>query len=67
MLVLSRKVNESILIDGHIKVSIVAIKGNAVRLGIDAPPNVHVLREEVLNRSLGFAQDAPHKRELALV
>lgn len=54
MLVLSRKINEAIIIDGQIKVSIVAVKGNSVRLGIQAPPEVQVMREEVLTRHQQF-------------
>jgi len=50
MLVLSRKSNESIVIDGKIKVVIVAIQGHSVKLGIDAPLNVPVNRSEVQQR-----------------
>jgi len=47
MLVLSRKLNESILIDGGIKVTVVKIDGNKVRLAFEAPPEVTILREEL--------------------
>jgi len=50
MLVLSRKSNESIVIDGNIKVMIVAIQGHCVKLGIDAPLSVPVNRSEVQRR-----------------
>ena len=50
MLVLSRKSNESIVIDGNIKVMIVAIQGQCVKLGIDAPSSVPVNRSEVQQR-----------------
>ena len=50
MLVLSRKSNESIVIDGKIKVMIVAIQGQCVKLGIDAPSSVPVHRSEVQQR-----------------
>ena len=50
MLVLSRKSNESIVIDGNIKVIIVAIQGQSVKLGIDAPLSVPVNRSEVQKR-----------------
>ncbi len=49
MLVLSRKKNESIVIDGCIVVTIVEIKGDKVRLGIDAPKEVPVHRSEVFD------------------
>lgn len=47
MLVLSRKANEKLVIDGGIIVTIVAIEGNKVRIGITAPPHVRIDREEV--------------------
>ncbi len=49
MLVLSRKENESIVIDGHIKVTILEIRGSKIRLGIEAPQDVPVLRSELVN------------------
>ena len=47
MLILSRKEDEKILIDENIKISIVEIKGNTVKIGIEAPEEVEILREEV--------------------
>ena len=47
MLVLSRKKNESIVIDEKIVITIVEIRGDKVRLGIEAPKEVPVHREEV--------------------
>lgn len=47
MLILSRKEDEKILINEDIKVSVVEIKGNKVKLGIEAPDEVEILREEV--------------------
>jgi carbon storage regulator len=47
MLVLSRKKDESIIIAGGIKITIVEIRGDRIRIGIDAPKNVSVHREEV--------------------
>ena len=47
MLVLSRKKNESIIINDHIVVTVVEIRGDKVRLGIDAPKDVSVHRREV--------------------
>lgn len=47
MLVLTRKMNESIVIGDNIKVMIVGIRGGHVRLGIEAPPEVTVLRDEL--------------------
>jgi len=50
MLDLSRKSKEAIIIDGDIKVVIVAIQGQCVKLGIDAPSSVPVHRSEVQQR-----------------
>ena len=48
MLILSRKFNESIVIDGGIRITIVEIRGNQIRLGIEAPREVGVMREELV-------------------
>lgn len=47
MLVLSRKVNENIIIDGRIVVKVVRTEGNQVKLGIEAPVSVSVHRQEI--------------------
>lgn len=47
MLVLSRKVNENIVIDGRIVVKVVRTEGNMVKLGIEAPADVPVHRQEI--------------------
>ena len=47
MLVLSRKTNESIVIDGRIVVKIVRLEGEVVKLGIEAPSDVPVHRQDV--------------------
>lgn len=47
MLVLTRKLGESIAIDDHIKIIVVQIKGKQVRLGIKAPKETKIHREEV--------------------
>jgi carbon storage regulator len=50
MLVLSRKQGESIVIDGGIRITVVGVKGKAVRLAIEAPRSTRVDREEVAMR-----------------
>ena len=50
MLVLSRKKNESIIINDNITVTVIEIRGDKVRLGIEAPPDVSVDREEIWER-----------------
>jgi carbon storage regulator len=47
MLVLSRRVSESLMIGGDITVTILGIKGNQIRIGITAPKNTEVDREEI--------------------
>ena len=47
MLVLSRKLNETIVIDGQIKIEVLKVKGNTIKLGITAPDDVKILRGEL--------------------
>ncbi len=47
MLILSRKKNESIIINDNIEISVVEIKGDQIKLGIKAPRSVKVFRQEV--------------------
>jgi carbon storage regulator len=54
MLVLTRRVGEEIVIGGDIRVTIVAIQGSKVRLGVYAPQNVTVDRQEVHERRHEF-------------
>jgi carbon storage regulator len=58
MLVLSRKANESIVIDGNITVTVVGFRGNQIRLGIEAPREVPVLRKELVGVKVEDAQCA---------
>lgn len=52
MLVLSRKKNESIRINDDITVVVVEIRGDKVRLGIDAPKEIPVMRTELLGQQI---------------
>ena len=56
MLVLTRKRGELIQIDGNILVTVISVQGNRVRLGIEAPPNVLVLRDELKPLTLPIAE-----------
>ncbi|MDN5326565.1 MAG: carbon storage regulator [Moorella sp. (in: firmicutes)] len=48
MLVLTRRVNEAIIIDNRIKITVVGIEDDKIRIGIDAPPEVSIVRQELL-------------------
>jgi len=50
MLVLSRKLNETIVINGNIRVTVVGLRGNQVRLGIEAPESIAIFRQELFDR-----------------
>ncbi len=63
MLVLSRKSNETIMIGDNIKVTIVEIRGDKVRIGIEAPKNLPVHREEIYNQIMGPRTTTPSVEE----
>ncbi len=48
MLVLSRKIGERIMLDGGVVVTVLAMNRSQVRLGVEAPPDVAILREEII-------------------
>lgn len=55
MLVLSRKLQERIIINGNIVVTVVEIDKNKVRIGVEAPREIPVFREELLGRGDFYA------------
>jgi carbon storage regulator len=50
MLVLRRKAGEAIVLNGVVKIRILGVEGDRVKLGVDAPPDVIVVREELLDQ-----------------
>lgn len=61
MLVISRRIGDWIIIDNDIHVRIIAVRGNVVRLGIDAPPSVLVDREEIHRQRVSFDEQPMHR------
>ena len=53
MLILTRRVGESLIIGDDVVVTVLEVKGNQIRVGVDAPRNVPVHRKEILNRTQG--------------
>ena len=54
MLVLSRKIDDEIIIDENIVVRVLKVKGNTVRIGISAPSDVSIMRGELPRREVEF-------------
>ena len=50
MLILTRRVGETIMVGDEVQVTVLAIKGNQIRIGINAPEEIAVHREEIYNR-----------------
>lgn len=59
MLVLSRKAGEAIVLGGNITVYVLGVEGDRVKLGVDAPPEVLVLRSELLRNQYPQEQPEP--------
>jgi carbon storage regulator len=47
MLVLTRKAEQEIVVGGNVRVTVLAVKGDKIRVGIEAPPNIRVDRGEI--------------------
>ncbi len=67
MLILSRKVDESILIADSITVKVIAIDKGVVKLGIDAPPHVRILRNELIRAVEDSNIEASHTPDESLL
>ncbi|NQT16096.1 MAG: carbon storage regulator [Planctomycetes bacterium] len=66
MLVLSRKKDEEILIDGRISVKVVRVRGNTVQIGIEAPREIPIHRQELAPKADAKTADSPTRREKSL-
>ncbi len=62
MLILTRKIDQSIVIDGNITVMVLGVERDRVKLGINAPANVTVLREELFDEAAASTAPSPIRR-----
>ncbi len=64
MLVISRKIGESVIIAGDIRITVVSLGGDKVSIGIDAPLDIKIMREELLETTLANqeASESPSDR-----
>ncbi len=63
MLILTRRISESVIIGDDVKITVLGVKGSQVRLGIDAPKDVSVHREEIYERILSEQGDKEPKED----
>lgn len=59
MLILTRRVGETLIIGDHVSITVLGVRGHQVRLGVDAPKDVTVHREEIYRRIQNEASGRP--------
>jgi carbon storage regulator len=65
VLILTRKIGESLMIGNDVSITVLRVKGNQVRLGVEAPKDVSVQRQEIFDRIAGGnGKDAATDSEL---
>jgi carbon storage regulator CsrA len=63
VLILTRRIGETVMIGDDITVTVLRVKGNQVRLGVNAPKSVSVQREEIFHRIKHEGVEAPQAEE----
>lgn len=62
MLILTRKINEEIIINSDIRIKILSISENQIKIGISAPENMEILRGEIFERVKQIAISLPNEK-----
>ncbi len=66
MLILTRRVQEALVINDNVTITVLSVKGNQVRLGIEAPRDVEVHREEIYHRVKSTKNQNQETQEVAV-
>ncbi|MFA6038228.1 MAG: carbon storage regulator CsrA [Legionellales bacterium] len=66
MLILTRRIGETLMVGDNVSITVLGVKGNQVRIGVNAPKEVSVHREEIyqrIQREKGQGGETPHSTE----